>query len=131
MRKKVIIGVILLCVVAGLWSWLLFFTTPQKVYEQEVRVAVGDRIVLGRVTDEMADLGTIKKGDKASFKIEINNGRKKPISIVAKADGDISPLVDFEYPEVIDARSSGTITVYVSGDTEGSYSGTITVERVK
>lgn len=100
------------------------------IYQQAIKVAIGDSIILGRITDELADLGTIKKGDKASYKIVIHNDKDESIHIVVNTTGNITQVVDFDYAEVVSPQSSGNITVNISGDTEGSYSGTITVEQV-
>lgn len=101
-----------------------------KVYQQEIRVTIGDRIILGRLTDELADLGTIKKGDKASYEITIHNGEDEPIHIFVNTTGNISQVVAFDYAELITAKSDGIITVNISGDTEGFYCGIITVEQL-
>lgn len=136
-KKKAIIAGILACVIVGLCGWLLLTNHAsvtqlprETVYQQEVRVSIGDRIILGKVTDELADLGTIKKGDKASFNIVIRNGEDEPVGIIASASGNISALITFDYYGIIESRSSGNITVHISGDgEEGSYSGIITVEE--
>lgn len=136
-KKKAIIIGILACVIVGLCGWLLLtnhasVTQPlrETVYQQEVRVTIGDRIILAKVSDELADLGTIKRGDKASFNIVIRNGEDKPIRIVVNATGNVADLVTFDYAEVINPQSSGNITVHISGDgEEGSYSGIIAVEE--
>lgn len=39
-------------------------TKPTVLHEQDVKVIIGENIVLGKITDELADLGTIKKGIK-------------------------------------------------------------------
>lgn len=102
-----------------------------KVYQQEIRIAIGDRLILGKVTDELADLGTIKEGDSASYEIVISNGEDEPVEIIARVSGNISALITFDYDEIIEPQSSGVITVNISGDVQkGPYTGVIVVERV-
>jgi len=100
------------------------------VFEHDIQVTIGDRIVLGRITDELADLGTVKKGDNASYIIIIHNGENNPVKVVPSASGNISELVGFDYQEVVEAQSSANITVLINADAEkGSYSGLISVKR--
>ena len=101
----------------------------QKVYEQEIKVTLGDRIVLGKITDVLADLGTIKWGDKASYEILIRNSEDEPVRIAVNTTGNISAVIDFNYPELIEPLSSEIVTVHISGKKRGFYTGFIIVER--
>ncbi|KTB48896.1 hypothetical protein DEALK_17430 [Dehalogenimonas alkenigignens] len=101
-----------------------------KLYQQDIKVTIGDSIILGKITDELADLGTINKGDKASYTITIHNAAEQTIKIKVNTNGNISQVATFTYSEIIAPKVNGVITVDVRGETAGFYSGTITVERV-
>lgn len=143
-KKKAITAAAL---VGSLCAWLLFAacTAPPSqittdvtdveveeaaIFQHEIKMTIGDSLVLGRVTDELADLGTVKKGDTASYTIIIHNSEDNPVKVVPSASGNISELVDFEYQEVVEAQSSANITVRINADAEkGFYSGLISVRR--
>lgn len=99
------------------------------IFEQKIKFSIGDRIVLGKITDELADLGTIKKGDKASYNITVKNNKDEVLKVFCSIEGNASEFITVDCPREIGPLSSANVTIAVNARGDyGYYEGKIIIK---
>jgi len=92
---------------------------------------VGDNLVLGKITMERADLGTLPQGSTAEFHISISNYADRPQRLLLRVDGNASKLITFDVIEIVQPGSTAIVTVMVNASVEkGVYHGIIVISGV-
>lgn len=92
---------------------------------------VGDNLVLGKITVERADLGTLPQGSTAEFQISISNNADRPQKLLLIVDGNASKLITFDVIELIQPGSTTSVTILVNASVEkGFYCGIILIKGV-
>jgi hypothetical protein len=92
---------------------------------------VGDNLVLGKITEKRADLGTLPQGSTAQFQLSISNNADRPQKILLSVDGNASKLITFDVIEIVQPGSTASVTILVNASVEkGFYYGIIVIEGV-
>ena len=92
---------------------------------------VGDNMVLGKITMERADLGTLPLGSTAQFEFSISNDADRPQRLLVSVDGNASKLITFEVTELVQPSSTASVNILVNASVEkGFYCGIIVIRGV-
>jgi len=92
---------------------------------------VGDNLVLGKITEKRADLGTLPQGSTAQFQLSISNNAARPQSLLLSVDGNASKLITFDVIELVQPGSTASVTILVNASVErGFYCGIIVIRGV-
>ena len=92
---------------------------------------VGDNLVLGKITMEKADLGTLPQGSTAQFEIPISNNADRPQRLLLSVDGNASKLITFDVIELVQPGTTSSVTILVNASVEkGFYCGIIVIRGV-
>ncbi len=92
---------------------------------------VGDNLVLGKITVERADLGTLPQGSTAEFQISISNNADLPQKLLLSVDGNASKLITFDVIELVQPGSTASVTILINASVEkGFYYGIIVIKGV-
>lgn len=92
---------------------------------------VGDNLVLGKITMEKADLGTLPQGSTAQFEIPISNNAERPQRLWLRVDGNASKLITFDVIDIVQPGSTASVTILVNASVEkGFYLGIIVIRGV-
>jgi len=92
---------------------------------------VGDNMVLGKITMERADLGTLPQGSTAEFQLSISNDADRPQRLLLSVDGNASTLITFDVTELVQPGSTASVTIVVNASVEqGFYCGVIVIRGV-
>lgn len=92
---------------------------------------VGDSLVLGKITEKRADLGTLPQGSTAEFQISISNNADRPQQLMISVDGNASKLITFGMIELVQPGSTISVNVLVNASMEkGFYFGIIVINGV-
>lgn len=93
--------------------------------------AVGDNLVLGKITEKRADLGTLPQGSTAQFQLSIPNNADQPQRLLLSVDGNASKLITFDVIEIVQPGSTASVTILVNASVEkGFYCGIIVIKGV-
>jgi len=89
---------------------------------------VGDNLVLGKITEKIADLGTLPQGSSAQFQISISNNADRPQKLLLSVEGNASQIITFDVIELVQPGSTTSVTVLVNASVEkGFYCGIIVI----
>jgi len=92
---------------------------------------VGDNLVLGKITEKRADLGTLPQGSTAQFQLSISNNADRPQKLLLSVDGNASQLITFDVIELVQPGSTASVTILVNASVEkGFYCGIIAMKGV-
>ena len=92
---------------------------------------VGDNLVLGKITEKRADLGTLPQGSTAQFQLSIFNDADRPQSLLLSVDGNASKLITFDMIELVQPSSTSSVTILVNASVEkGFYCGIIVIRSI-
>lgn len=92
---------------------------------------VGDNLVLGKITEKRADLGTLPQGSTAQFQLSISNNADRPQKLLLSVDGNASKLITFDAIELVQPGSTASVTILVNASVEkGVYYGIIAMKGV-
>ena len=92
---------------------------------------VGDNLVLGKITEKRADLGTLPQGSTAQFQLSIFNNADRPQKLLLSVDGNASKLITFDVIELVQPGSTASVTILVNASVErGFYCGIIVIRGV-
>jgi len=92
---------------------------------------VGDNLVLGKITEKRADLGTLPQGSTAQFQLSISNNADRPQNLLLSVDGNASKLITFDVIELVQPGSTASVTILVNASVEkGFYYGIIVIKGV-
>jgi len=92
---------------------------------------VGDNLVLGKITEKRADLGTLPQGSTAEFQISISNKADRPQKLLLSVDGNASKLITFDMIELVQPSSTSSVTILVNASVEkGFYCGIIVIRSI-
>jgi len=92
---------------------------------------VGDNLVLGKITEKRADLGTLPQGSTAQFQLSISNNADRPQILLLSVDGNASKLITFDVIELVQPGSTASVTILVNASVEkGFYYGIIVIKGV-
>jgi len=92
---------------------------------------VGDNLVLGKITEKRADLGTLPQGSTAQFQLSISNNADRPQKLLISVDGNASKLITFDVIELVQPGSTASVTILVNASVEkGFYYGIIVINGV-
>ena len=92
---------------------------------------LGDNLVLGKITEKRADLGTLPLGSTAQFEISISNNAERPQRLWLRVDGNASKLITFDVIDIVQPGSTASVNILVNASVEkGSYCGIIVIRGV-
>ena len=92
---------------------------------------VGDNLILGKITEKIADLGTLPQGSTAQFQLSISNNADRPQKLLLSVEGNASIIITFDLIEIVQPGSTTSVTVLVNASVEkGFYYGIIVIRGV-
>jgi len=92
---------------------------------------VGDNLVLGKITLERADLGTLPQGSTAQFQLPLSNIADRPQKLLLIVDGNASKLITFDIIDLVQPGSTASVTILINASVEkGFYCGIIVIRGV-
>lgn len=92
---------------------------------------VGDNLVLGKITEKRADLGTLPQGSTAQFQLSISNNADQTQRLLLSVEGNASKLITFDVIEIVQPGSTANVTILVNASVEkGFYCGIIVIKGV-
>ncbi len=92
---------------------------------------VGDNLVLGKITETRADLGTLPQGSTAQFQLSISNNADRPQTLLLSVEGNASIIITFDAIEIVQPGSTASVTILVNASAEkGFYYGIIVIKGV-
>ncbi len=92
---------------------------------------MGDNLVLGKITEKRADLGTLPQGSTAQFQLSVSNNADRPQRLLLSVEGNASIIITFDAIEIVQPGSTASVTILINASVEkGFYYGIIVIKGV-